>query len=103
MELQLPHATQRGFPLCYSFLLAGLMYFTQCFVTLFNVCLYFTDSITPTVELNALCMKLGRKPTYKPLDPYTGIRSSYSYNMRGGGYSPRYVLTGSSLYVLADC
>ncbi|XP_073436618.1 double-stranded RNA-binding protein Staufen homolog 1 isoform X1 [Dendrobates tinctorius] len=49
------------------------------------------DSITPTVELNALCMKLGRKPTYKPLDPYTGIRSSYNYNMpRGSGYPPRY-------------
>lgn len=48
------------------------------------------DSITPTVELNALCMKLGRKPTYKPLDPYTGIRSPYSYNMRGGSYPPRY-------------
>ncbi|KAM8946197.1 double-stranded RNA-binding protein Staufen homolog 1 isoform 2-T2 [Pelodytes ibericus] len=48
------------------------------------------DSITPTVELNALCMKLGRKPIYKPLDPYTGIRSSYSYNMRGGAYPPRY-------------
>ncbi|XP_053572896.1 double-stranded RNA-binding protein Staufen homolog 1 [Bombina bombina] len=47
------------------------------------------DSITPTVELNALCMKLGRKPIYKPLDPYTGIRS-YSYNMRGGAYQPRY-------------
>lgn len=49
------------------------------------------DSITPTVELNALCMKLGRKPIYKPLDPYTGVRSSYNYNMpRGGGYPPRY-------------
>ncbi|XP_075427387.1 double-stranded RNA-binding protein Staufen homolog 1 isoform X3 [Ascaphus truei] len=48
------------------------------------------DSITPTVELNALCMKLGRKPTYKPLDPYTGIRSTYNYNMRGGAYPPRY-------------
>ncbi|KAM4692118.1 double-stranded RNA-binding protein Staufen homolog 1 isoform 2-T3 [Rhinophrynus dorsalis] len=48
------------------------------------------DSITPTVELNALCMKLGRKPTYKPLDPYTGMRSSYNYNMRGGAYPPRY-------------
>ncbi|KAM9296062.1 double-stranded RNA-binding protein Staufen homolog 1 [Gastrophryne carolinensis] len=48
--------------------------------------------ITPTVELNALCMKLGRKPTYKSLDPYTGIRSPYSYNMRGGGgdYPPRW-------------
>ncbi|XP_053309012.1 double-stranded RNA-binding protein Staufen homolog 1 isoform X2 [Spea bombifrons] len=48
------------------------------------------DSITPTVELNALCMKLGRKPIYKALDPYTGIRSPYSYNMRGGAYPPRY-------------
>ncbi|CAN2389835.1 positive regulation by virus of viral protein levels in host cell [Pristimantis euphronides] len=49
------------------------------------------DSITPTVELNALCMKLGRKPIYKPLDPYTGIRSAYNYNMpRSGGYPPRY-------------
>ncbi|OCT60109.1 double-stranded RNA-binding protein Staufen homolog 1 isoform X2 [Xenopus laevis] len=48
------------------------------------------DSITPTVELNALCMKLGRKPVYKPLDPYTGVRSAYNYNMRGGGYPPRY-------------
>ncbi|XP_068118947.1 double-stranded RNA-binding protein Staufen homolog 1 [Hyperolius riggenbachi] len=47
------------------------------------------DSITPTVELNALCMKLGRKPMYKAMDPYTGIRSSYNYNMRGG-YPPRY-------------
>ncbi|KAM4622583.1 double-stranded RNA-binding protein Staufen homolog 1 isoform 2-T3 [Discoglossus pictus] len=48
------------------------------------------DSITPTVELNALCMKLGRKPIYKPLDPYTGIRTSYNYHMRPGAYSPRY-------------
>ncbi|KAG8447078.1 hypothetical protein GDO86_014505 [Hymenochirus boettgeri] len=47
------------------------------------------DSITPTVELNALCMKLGRKPIYKPIDPYTGMRS-YNYNMRGGAYPPRY-------------
>lgn len=50
------------------------------------------DSITPTVELNALCMKLGRKPIYKPLDPYTGSRSSYNYSLPrgGGGYPPRY-------------
>lgn len=57
-----------------------------------HMCLCSADSITPTVELNALCMKLGRKPTYKPLDPYTGMRSPYNYNMRGGGYPPRYVL-----------
>ncbi|KAM6339959.1 double-stranded RNA-binding protein Staufen homolog 1 isoform 5-T5 [Alca torda] len=46
------------------------------------------DSVTPTVELNALCMKLGKKPMYKPIDPYTGMRSTYSYTMRGGTYPP---------------
>ncbi|XP_053937373.1 double-stranded RNA-binding protein Staufen homolog 1 isoform X6 [Cuculus canorus] len=48
------------------------------------------DSVTPTVELNALCMKLGKKPIYKPIDPYTGMRSTYNYAMRGGTYPPRY-------------
>ncbi|NXM65655.1 STAU1 protein, partial [Serilophus lunatus] len=48
------------------------------------------DSVTPTVELNALCMKLGKKPLYKPIDPYTGMRSTYSYSLRGGTYPPRY-------------
>ncbi|NXJ11685.1 STAU1 protein, partial [Odontophorus gujanensis] len=48
------------------------------------------DSVTPTVELNALCMKLGKKPLYKPIDPYTGMRSTYNYTMRGGAYPPRY-------------
>ncbi|NWY65150.1 STAU1 protein, partial [Erithacus rubecula] len=48
------------------------------------------DSVTPTVELNALCMKLGKKPLYKPIDPYTGLRSSYGYSLRGGAYPPRY-------------
>ncbi|KAM6053013.1 double-stranded RNA-binding protein Staufen homolog 1 isoform 5-T6 [Theristicus caerulescens] len=48
------------------------------------------DSVTPTVELNALCMKLGKKPMYKPIDPYTGMRSTYNYTMRGGTYPPRY-------------
>ncbi|XP_025047624.1 double-stranded RNA-binding protein Staufen homolog 1 isoform X6 [Alligator sinensis] len=48
------------------------------------------DSVTPTVELNALCMKLGKKPMYKPIDPYTGMRSTYNYNIRGGAYPPRY-------------
>ncbi|XP_074826134.1 double-stranded RNA-binding protein Staufen homolog 1 isoform X5 [Natator depressus] len=58
-----------------------------------NVCRIPTselDSVTPTVELNALCMKLGKKPMYKPIDPYTGMRSTYNYNMRGGAYPPRY-------------
>ncbi|KAG8447077.1 hypothetical protein GDO86_014504 [Hymenochirus boettgeri] len=36
-------------------------------------------------------MKLGRKPIYKPIDPYTGMRS-YNYNMRGGAYPPRVLL-----------
>ncbi|XP_015266406.1 PREDICTED: double-stranded RNA-binding protein Staufen homolog 1 isoform X4 [Gekko japonicus] len=48
------------------------------------------DSVTPTVELNALCMKLGKKPMYKPIDPYTEMRSSYNYSMRGGAYPQRY-------------
>ncbi|XP_072489701.1 double-stranded RNA-binding protein Staufen homolog 1 isoform X1 [Notamacropus eugenii] len=48
------------------------------------------DSVTPTVELNALCMKLGKKPMYKPVDPYTRMQSTYNYNMRGGAYPPRY-------------
>lgn len=37
-------------------------------------------------------MKLGKKPMYKPIDPYTGMRSTYNYTMRGGTYPPRYVL-----------
>ncbi|XP_060086806.1 double-stranded RNA-binding protein Staufen homolog 1 isoform X8 [Heteronotia binoei] len=48
------------------------------------------DSVTPTVELNALCMKLGKKPMYKPIDPYTEMRSTYNYSMRGGAYPSRY-------------
>ncbi|XP_063002136.1 double-stranded RNA-binding protein Staufen homolog 1 isoform X6 [Elgaria multicarinata webbii] len=59
------------------------------------------DSVTPTVELNALCMKLGKKPMYKPIDPYTEMRSTYNYNMRGGAYPPRYFYpfpVGSWLY-----
>ncbi|XP_045836910.1 double-stranded RNA-binding protein Staufen homolog 1 isoform X2 [Meles meles] len=48
------------------------------------------ESITPTVELNALCMRLGKKPMYKPVDPYSRMQSTYNYNMRGGAYPPRY-------------
>ncbi|PNJ19394.1 double-stranded RNA-binding protein Staufen homolog 1 isoform X2 [Pongo pygmaeus] len=48
------------------------------------------ESVTPTVELNALCMKLGKKPMYKPVDPYSRMQSTYNYNMRGGAYPPRY-------------
>lgn len=49
------------------------------------------ESVTPTVELNALCMRLGKKPMYKPVDPYSRMQSTYNYNMRGGAYPPRYV------------
>ncbi|XP_047394728.1 double-stranded RNA-binding protein Staufen homolog 1 isoform X1 [Sciurus carolinensis] len=35
-------------------------------------------------------MKLGKKPMYKPVDPYSRMQSTYNYNMRGGAYPPRY-------------
>ncbi|XP_049335088.1 double-stranded RNA-binding protein Staufen homolog 1 isoform X3 [Astyanax mexicanus] len=43
------------------------------------------DSMTHTVELNALCMKLGKKPMYKPIDPYQGMRPAFNYNIRAPG------------------
>ncbi|XP_029908287.1 double-stranded RNA-binding protein Staufen homolog 1 isoform X2 [Myripristis murdjan] len=44
------------------------------------------DCMTHTMELNALCMKLGKKPMYKPIDPYPGVRSpNFNYNIRGPG------------------
>ncbi|XP_062401637.1 double-stranded RNA-binding protein Staufen homolog 1 isoform X4 [Sardina pilchardus] len=43
------------------------------------------DSLTHTVELNALCMKLGKKPTYKPIDPYPAMRPSFNYSIRPPG------------------
>ncbi|XP_069846065.1 double-stranded RNA-binding protein Staufen homolog 1 isoform X2 [Dipodomys merriami] len=48
------------------------------------------ESITPPIELNVLCMKLEKKPMYKPVDPYSRMQSTYNYNMRGGAYPPRY-------------
>ncbi|XP_023661327.1 double-stranded RNA-binding protein Staufen homolog 1 [Paramormyrops kingsleyae] len=48
------------------------------------------DSITHTVELNALCMKLGKKPIYKPIDPYPGMRPSFNYTIRTPTPYPRY-------------
>ncbi|TRZ00519.1 hypothetical protein DNTS_017974, partial [Danionella cerebrum] len=42
-----------------------------------------------TVELNALCMKLGKKPVYKPLDAYQGMRPPFNYNIRAPGPYPR--------------
>eukprot|EP00062_Callorhinchus_milii_P002751 gi/632939310/ref/XP_007909571.1/ PREDICTED: double-stranded RNA-binding protein Staufen homolog 1 isoform X1 [Callorhinchus milii] len=47
------------------------------------------DSVTPTVELNALCMKMGKKPTYRPIDPYPGIRTNYNM-LRNNAYPQRY-------------
>ncbi|XP_046882183.1 double-stranded RNA-binding protein Staufen homolog 1 isoform X2 [Hypomesus transpacificus] len=44
-----------------------------------------TDCMTHTMELNALCMKLGKKPIYKPIDPYPGMRPSFNYNIRPPG------------------
>ncbi|KAL2091229.1 hypothetical protein ACEWY4_013492 [Coilia grayii] len=41
-----------------------------------------SDSLTHTVELNALCMKLGKKPIYKPIDPYPPMRPSFNYSIR---------------------
>uniref|UniRef100_A0A4W3IJM7 Staufen double-stranded RNA binding protein 1 n=1 Tax=Callorhinchus milii TaxID=7868 RepID=A0A4W3IJM7_CALMI len=45
--------------------------------------------VTPTVELNALCMKMGKKPTYRPIDPYPGIRTNYNM-LRNNAYPQRY-------------
>lgn len=41
--------------------------------------------MTHTVELNALCMKLGKKPIYKLIDPYQGMRPTFNYNIRAPG------------------
>lgn len=44
------------------------------------------DCMTQTMELNALCMKLGKKPMYKPLDPYPVMRPpNYNYSVRSPG------------------
>ncbi|XP_051997343.1 double-stranded RNA-binding protein Staufen homolog 1-like isoform X2 [Xyrauchen texanus] len=43
------------------------------------------DSITHTVELNALCMKLGKKPIYKPINAHQGMRPAFNYNIRAPG------------------
>ncbi|XP_056294118.1 double-stranded RNA-binding protein Staufen homolog 1 isoform X3 [Pseudoliparis swirei] len=44
------------------------------------------DGMTHTMELNALCMKLGKKPMYKPIDAYPGMRPpNFNYNVRAPG------------------
>ncbi|XP_068598538.1 double-stranded RNA-binding protein Staufen homolog 1 [Brachionichthys hirsutus] len=47
-------------------------------------------SATHTMELNVLCMKLGNKPMYKPIDPYPSMRpSNFNYNIRAPGHYQR--------------
>ncbi|XP_061731195.1 double-stranded RNA-binding protein Staufen homolog 1 isoform X2 [Nerophis ophidion] len=43
------------------------------------------DGLMQIMELNALCSKLSKKPIYKPLDPYPGMRPP---NMNYGGRIP---------------
>ncbi|XP_037535271.1 double-stranded RNA-binding protein Staufen homolog 1 [Nematolebias whitei] len=44
------------------------------------------DGITHTMELNALCVKLGKKANFKPIDPYPGMRPpNFNYNVRAPG------------------
>lgn len=48
------------------------------------------DGMTYTMELSALCMKLGKKPIYKPIDPYLGMRPpNFHYNIRNPGLYQR--------------
>ncbi|XP_030632375.1 double-stranded RNA-binding protein Staufen homolog 1 [Chanos chanos] len=42
-------------------------------------------SMTHTVELNALCTKLGKKPIYKPIEPHPAMRPAFNYNVRAPG------------------
>ena len=44
------------------------------------------ECTTHTMELNALCMKLGKKPMYKPIDAYPGMRPpNFNCSVRGPG------------------
>uniref|UniRef100_I3J8P0 Double-stranded RNA-binding protein Staufen homolog 1 n=1 Tax=Oreochromis niloticus TaxID=8128 RepID=I3J8P0_ORENI len=44
------------------------------------------DVMTHITELSALCIKLGKKPLYKPIDAYTGMRPpNFNYNVRAPG------------------
>uniref|UniRef100_A0AAQ6IKQ3 DRBM domain-containing protein n=1 Tax=Anabas testudineus TaxID=64144 RepID=A0AAQ6IKQ3_ANATE len=55
------------------------------------------DGLTHTMELNVLCMKLGKKPVYKPLDPYSGMRPpNFNYNVRAPGPYQRSMQHGTS-------
>ncbi|MEQ2168224.1 hypothetical protein GOODEAATRI_012106, partial [Goodea atripinnis] len=53
--------------------------------SVFCLCLT-VDGSTHSMELNALCLKLGKKPIFKPIDPYPGMRPpNYNYNVRAPG------------------
>uniref|UniRef100_A0A673AHU8 Double-stranded RNA-binding protein Staufen homolog 1 n=1 Tax=Sphaeramia orbicularis TaxID=375764 RepID=A0A673AHU8_9TELE len=57
------------------------------------------DCMTHTMELNALCMKLGKKPVYKPIDPYPGMRPpNFNYNVRAPGYYYPFPPVGPVIY-----
>ena len=56
-----------------------------CFVLGGGGGIFVVDCMTHTMELNALCMKLGKKPIYKPIDPYPGMRPSLNCNIRHRG------------------
>uniref|UniRef100_A0AAX7UYJ7 Double-stranded RNA-binding protein Staufen homolog 1 n=1 Tax=Astatotilapia calliptera TaxID=8154 RepID=A0AAX7UYJ7_ASTCA len=59
-------------------------------------------SATPynsTTELSALCIKLGKKPLYKPIDAYTGMRPpNFNYNVRAPGYYYPFPPVGPMIY-----
>uniref|UniRef100_A0A3Q2DTF3 Double-stranded RNA-binding protein Staufen homolog 1 n=1 Tax=Cyprinodon variegatus TaxID=28743 RepID=A0A3Q2DTF3_CYPVA len=44
------------------------------------------STTTAAASLNALCLKLGKKPMFKPIDPYPCMRPpNYNYNVRAPG------------------
>lgn len=59
--------------------------------------------MTHTVELNALCMKLGKKPIYKLIDPYQGMRPTFNYNIRAPGPYARSMQQYVQTCVIAVC
>uniref|UniRef100_A0A669DL63 Double-stranded RNA-binding protein Staufen homolog 1 n=1 Tax=Oreochromis niloticus TaxID=8128 RepID=A0A669DL63_ORENI len=57
------------------------------------------DVMTHITELSALCIKLGKKPLYKPIDAYTGMRPpNFNYNVRAPGYYYPFPPVGPMLY-----
>ncbi len=49
-----------------------------------TIILHTTDSITPTVELNALAMKLGHMTSYRPIEaPHPQYYPPQATNFRG--------------------